>query len=194
MALDKLVDSSQLDANLTSIANAIRAKGGTSAQLAFPAEFVSAIQAISCGGGDLEYETGTFTRASDYGGGSGGYSIPHTLGEIPAVIIVWTDYFDDETHIADKNSNIGYVYLHGFSTLPQKLSSSNTSSGGLAAMMTILSGERIVFFGNTSSAPYMPQNQQPTATDFKLSKKQYSTSTYWIGGITYNYIVIKKWW
>ena len=44
MALDKLVDSSQLDANLTSIANAIRAKGGTSAQLAFPAEFVSAIQ------------------------------------------------------------------------------------------------------------------------------------------------------
>ncbi len=50
MAVDKLVDSSQLDADLTSIANAIRTKGGTSASLAFPAGFVSAVQAIPSGG------------------------------------------------------------------------------------------------------------------------------------------------
>lgn len=43
MSLDKLVDSTQLDSDLTSVANAIRAKGGTSASLAFPAGFVSAI-------------------------------------------------------------------------------------------------------------------------------------------------------
>jgi hypothetical protein len=49
MALDKLVDSAQLDNNLTSIANAIRTKGGTSAQMAFPAGFVSAVQAIPTG-------------------------------------------------------------------------------------------------------------------------------------------------
>lgn len=35
------------DSELTSVANAIRTKGGTSAQLEFPDEFVSAIQAIS---------------------------------------------------------------------------------------------------------------------------------------------------
>jgi hypothetical protein len=51
MSVDKLVDSTQLDADLTSVANAIRTKGGTSASLAFPAEFVSAIEAISGGGG-----------------------------------------------------------------------------------------------------------------------------------------------
>lgn len=51
MALDKLVDSTQLDSDLTSVANAIRTKGGTSAQLAFPAGFVSAINDISGGGG-----------------------------------------------------------------------------------------------------------------------------------------------
>ncbi len=51
MALDKLVDSSQLDSDLTSVANAIRTKGGTSAQLAFPSGFVSAIGDISTGGG-----------------------------------------------------------------------------------------------------------------------------------------------
>lgn len=49
MALDKLVDSAQLDSDLTSIANAIRTKGGTSAQMAFPAGFVSAVQAIPTG-------------------------------------------------------------------------------------------------------------------------------------------------
>ena len=51
MAVDKLVDSTQLDADLTSIANAIRTKGGTSAQLAFPAGFVSAVEAILTGDG-----------------------------------------------------------------------------------------------------------------------------------------------
>lgn len=51
MSVDKLVDSTQLDSDLTSVANAIRTKGGTSAQLAFPAGFVSAVEAIPTGGG-----------------------------------------------------------------------------------------------------------------------------------------------
>ena len=51
MSVDKLVDSTQLDADLTSVANAIRTKGGTSAQLAFPADFVQAIEDIETGGG-----------------------------------------------------------------------------------------------------------------------------------------------
>lgn len=51
MAVDKLVDSTQLNTDLTSVANAIRTKGGTSGQLAFPAGFVQAIGDISGGGG-----------------------------------------------------------------------------------------------------------------------------------------------
>ena len=58
MAVDKLVDSTQLNNDLTSVANAIRTKGGTSAQLAFPAGFVSAVQAIPTGG---VTPTGTYT-------------------------------------------------------------------------------------------------------------------------------------
>lgn len=46
MSLDKLVDSAALDANLTSVANAIRTKGGTSGPMAFPTGFVSAVEAI----------------------------------------------------------------------------------------------------------------------------------------------------
>ena len=51
MSVDKLVDSTQLDADLTSVADAIRTRGGTSASLAFPSGFVSAINAIPSGGG-----------------------------------------------------------------------------------------------------------------------------------------------
>jgi hypothetical protein len=50
MAYDKVVDSAVLDANLTSVANAIRSKGGTTASLAFPSGFADAISAIKTGG------------------------------------------------------------------------------------------------------------------------------------------------
>ncbi len=51
MALDKMVDSTQLDSDLTSVADAIRAKSGGSGQLAFPSGFVSEIGNIPSGGG-----------------------------------------------------------------------------------------------------------------------------------------------
>jgi hypothetical protein len=43
------------DTELTSIANAIRTKGGTAAALEFPTDFVSAIGAIPSGGGALDW-------------------------------------------------------------------------------------------------------------------------------------------
>lgn len=51
MAYDKVIDSAQLDADLTSVADAIRAKGGTSESMEFPDGFVSAVEGISAGGG-----------------------------------------------------------------------------------------------------------------------------------------------
>ncbi len=60
MSADKLVDSTQLDSDLTSVANAIRAKSGGSSQLAFPAGFVSEIQAIPSGG------TRTLQKLAEY--------------------------------------------------------------------------------------------------------------------------------
>ena len=57
MSVDKLVDSTQLDADLTSVADAIRAKSGGSGQLAFPAGFVSEIGNISGGGDEVFFST-----------------------------------------------------------------------------------------------------------------------------------------
>lgn len=53
MVINKIVNATQLDADLTDIADAIRAKGGTSAQLQFPSGFVDAVEAIETGGGGV---------------------------------------------------------------------------------------------------------------------------------------------
>lgn len=50
-----MADYLTTDTELTSIANAIRTKGGTAARLTYPAGFVSAINAIPTGGGGDEY-------------------------------------------------------------------------------------------------------------------------------------------
>lgn len=55
MAVDKLVDSTQLDADLGSVADAIRAKSGGTGSLAFPAGFVTEIGNISGGGSGYGY-------------------------------------------------------------------------------------------------------------------------------------------
>ena len=52
MALDKVVDSAALDAGMTSVADAIRAKAGTTEPLAWPDGFATAISEIETGGGD----------------------------------------------------------------------------------------------------------------------------------------------
>ena len=61
MAVDKLVDSSQLDSDLEDIADAIRTKGGTSAQLAFQSGFINAVENIQTGAGCVK---GSFTVGS----------------------------------------------------------------------------------------------------------------------------------
>ncbi len=56
-----MADYLTTDTELTSIANAIRTKGGTSASLEFPADFISAIEALSPGTSGKEFVSGSFT-------------------------------------------------------------------------------------------------------------------------------------
>lgn len=61
MAYDKVVDSTVLDAGLKQVADAIREKGGTSDNLAFPTGMAAAIAAIQTGGGGVTIQSGSFT-------------------------------------------------------------------------------------------------------------------------------------
>lgn len=65
MSVDKLVDSTALDAGLTSIANAIRQKSGSDKQLSFPDGFVDEIRDINTVVDDIPIDDVTFV---DYDG------------------------------------------------------------------------------------------------------------------------------
>lgn len=56
----KMVDTDQLEADLTTVADKIRTKGGTSGKMTFPAGFAEAVESISTGVEVLK-ASGTFT-------------------------------------------------------------------------------------------------------------------------------------
>lgn len=65
-------------ADLTTVADAIRAKGGTTDALTFPTGFAEAIAAIASGGGTLAIKTGTVTLGEQYA-----VFIQHGCGKLP---------------------------------------------------------------------------------------------------------------
>lgn len=86
MAIDKAVDSQQLDGALSASADAIRAKTGDVEPIPFDAAtgFASAISAIAAGGGTLAIKTGTVTL-------SVAYSMPdiqHGCGKLPYAVFM----------------------------------------------------------------------------------------------------------
>ncbi|MDD7602318.1 MAG: hypothetical protein PUK54_06940 [Firmicutes bacterium] len=83
MAYDKVIDSSALDANIASIAEAIRTKGGTTDQLVFPDGFISAIEAIETGG-DIKIAYGSVTLSEDLDS----ITINHGLEDYPTFAIL----------------------------------------------------------------------------------------------------------
>lgn len=109
MALDKLVDSTQLDADLTTVANAIRTKGGTSAQLAFPSGFASAIAAIPSGGGgsgkNAQIDSG-LTRTNSTSYTDMGFEI--TVAKAGTYHVYWTGY-----RSSTSGTSGAQVYING---------------------------------------------------------------------------------
>ena len=87
MALDKVVDSAVLDAQLTSIADAIRSKGGTTDQLTL-AGMVDAINAIQTGGGGIQSVSGEYSIAEDVAS----FNIDISdIGFVPDLVVVYLD-------------------------------------------------------------------------------------------------------
>ena len=54
MAIDRAIDSTEFDSKLTTVADAIRTAGGTTATMSFPTGMVDAISSLSSGGGGTE--------------------------------------------------------------------------------------------------------------------------------------------
>lgn len=192
MAVDKLVDSGQLNSDLEDIADAIRAKGGTSAQLAFPNGFVSAIENIPSGGGGLVYETGTYTPASDAAQPTISFANTHTTLPMYCMMAdttgtyssttqtnyIWT--FDDNYGLFGKGfmydssvtryANVFYMYRGSNSTSMSMASASITDPN---------------ISSSTNSTKY---GYYMTTSSFKPYTG--STTRYWRSGRTYKWIAV----
>ena len=105
MAVDKIVDSGQLDSDLEDVADAIRAKGGTSADLAFPSGFISAIENLLTG---AKCAKGTITTPSS--GTSYTLNFGETFTGNYLVVIEATD----ATKTAIINSGVNYKRAFAF--------------------------------------------------------------------------------
>lgn len=108
------MDYKVTDTELTSVANAIRTKGGTSAQLTFPNDFVTAIGNISGGGGSTNILSGTNEPTSNLG--SDGDIYLHLNGIIQGPV--------DNTSDLTKVTVTANSYWTNFE--PQKAFSKNT--------------------------------------------------------------------
>ena len=143
------------------------------------------------GGSGIDYDTGSFTPTSDTTA-SDAVSVPHRLGAVPDLVIVWTDDFADDTAdpYASGTSMVGYIWFGGYSKMRQRLNSTNsTSDAVLGANITLdwsLTYPRTQMTPPTSTT-YYPK--APTSTEIKYHRV--SNSTYWRDGVTYKYLVAK---
>lgn len=125
--LQKNADKQQINteyltntAELTAVADAIRAKGGTSAQLVYPSGFVSAIKAIETGGGTTPIDPSDITFY-DYDG---------------TVVAAWSaDELSDKTELPEVPSHDGLI-CQGWNWTLEALKSSGRKRIPVGALFT----------------------------------------------------------
>ena len=93
MANYKLCNTDQLDADLTTVADAIRSKGGTTGKLKFPEEYKAAIDAITSKS-EAKKASGTFTSK----GSASGVTV--SCGFKPDFVTITENrtYYDNDTN------------------------------------------------------------------------------------------------
>ena len=147
MAYDKVIDSVKLDADMTTVADAIRSKGGTSEALEFPAGFVSAIEAIEAGGGGGGGEVTPPTTPTDgktrvYIHLEYGRTSP-MLGVCPkgTVTVDWGDRTEPDTLTGTSTTTVKWTPTHEY-----------TAPGDYVIALTVEG--TMGFYGNSSSNQY----------------------------------------
>lgn len=108
------------DTELEAVADAIRAKGGTSSELEWPGEFISAIQSISGGGGgSVTQDQDGFIVLPSTGGGGGTVTLKEGVIRPDAELVKSWSY--DKWIVEDES-----VTLPSYTTTTQNLKASET--------------------------------------------------------------------
>ncbi len=186
MALDKVVDSAALDAQMTYIADAIRSKGGTTDQLTL-AGMVDAINAIQTGSGGIQSARGEYSIAEDVASLSIDIS---DIGFVPDLVAVYLD----ETGMEYTSTPTKIWYL---SYVPDIIDMVNVGAGG----GTTYNRTNVSMLWRGGKGTYT-QQMAPTTTNFVGTLKNEtgiriylarSAASYPIIAGTYKWFAYKIW-
>lgn len=147
MAYDKVVDSTALDASLTAIADAIRAKAGTSDAMTL-AGMAEAIAAIEAGGGGIATGSYVFAETNSYFSRS--LRVEHGLGQVPTQMIHLLKTADNTT----VSGKYKAAYVYAFEGGAYAIQAPNKYSG-----LEMKTADESSSFSRANS---------PTETDFEL--------------------------
>lgn len=161
--------------SLTTVADAIRAKGGTTDALPFPTGFADAIAAIQAGGGggiSAYVETVTFAENTL------NYTVQHNLGSIPdAIAIVCTNKRSTSTNTFPN----GIVYWYADQEKGTRVCNTMTSDSG--AKVDCVDFAKVGFGKNS--------NGQLTATETTATLSVVTSAYGFAGGSTYKIVICK---
>lgn len=192
------------DTDLEAVADAIRNKGGTSADLEFPHGFVDAIDAIEAGGsgsGAAVVASGTFT-------GNGSFSISIPVGtKMPQTDFIFKFWVDDDTEFTYNGSykfaDCAFIVLKGYASYD--LSSNGTKAPISQTSMRVNNSGTIttvnmkpVFFvhqsirndgiGATQLAGQIGNQQIIRSSEgFQISVNQGNSTYIFVSGMTFNW-------
>ena len=168
MAYDKVVDSAVLNAGLKQIADAIREKGGTSGNLAFPAAMADAIAAIQAGGAKIEMgtidasESVTVTKTEPF-------SVEHGLGAVPNFVC-----FAKAGKCTTTSQFRAAFYFKRYSSGTPASYSISAKSGGIETLPSIYSDESMMGISVDDAKFHVYANSKTIVA---------YTSYYWIAGV-----------
>lgn len=179
------------DSSLTAVADAIRAKGGTTEALAFPAGFIAAVESISAGGGGLQYDMGEFVLDADLIAPS----FAHSLGVLPDFVFVWSEDFAGTTNEYGNSTTLGFVAINNPFGMMQRLSAS-ANDVGIGVHFTQANGAEVITVSVPNTGSYNParifNSGNSTGENVKIIKA--NNLSYYRAGKTYKYFVCSAWW
>lgn len=172
--------------DLTAVANKIRSKGGTSAQLEFPTEFISAIEAITGGGsgGDDPFALTDYIESSGTQWIDTGYLVSDTsrfelVANVNSTNAQYASMFGTRTGSAQTSSVLGAFFwakLNGVSTFTADWGAGQTQLNnlppsssiygvkaiyGLSKYNAIINNQALGSFGKYINSVVVPTNQYP---------------------------------
>lgn len=189
--------------DLTSVANAIRTAGETSAPLEFPAGFVTAIGNIS-GGGSSNVVTGTFTAEASEKGTAKSITVPYTGNGYPIMALIYptpgTNKSDESIYsLIQKRAIILWTMVKGNIAAAPDYTESHEKNRAAVAMTYKANDTSANSYTGTGEISRLYYGNDPTASYLSAVRFKSATALYvfvastdygFKDGVEYTYYIV----